>query len=59
MGESIEQLIENLEAVALVESERACRNIDNLIGRLKHFDSINDEPKLKECIAEAELWLAA
>ena len=49
--------IVKLEKIAATSNDRTQRNINNLIGRIKHFESIDDKNKLENCIAESELWI--
>ena len=52
----MKDLIKQLEKIALSSSDRAQKNIKNLIGRINHFNETNDTEKLDNCIAEANLW---
>ena len=52
----MENIINQLEKIATDSNERAQRNIQNLIGRIRAFTRDGDIGKLTECLAEAERW---
>lgn len=46
--------INQLKEISKTSNERAQRNINNLIGRIKSFEG--NQEKLNECLGEAQLW---
>ena len=52
----MQTIINKLENIANQSNDRAKHNINNLIDRIKFFDSVGNQEKLNNCIAEAESW---